>query len=262
MMADSPAAARVRLAVWIVLALSLLIFALQLFVLRPNLWPAGAGVVVSGDTVLAGLSEPLALPRIRPPRVDEVVNSPIVVMRVHPSSDAAAQGLAPGAIVAAPRDAAEALRAWRDAYRRGPTAAISLTDVATERSFSWQPTAVWALDAETRALWLRHHVAALMQMAGFLAGALIIVSLGSRGATATLMTLALIATAIANGGPLFGAEFAVPALGEVLLLFGWLVTPFSFPIIGLAVLNFPSKARILDRYPSIYGVLAALPLPI
>ena len=35
--------------------------------------------------------------------------------------------------------------------------------------------------------------------------------------TATLMTLALIATAIANAGPLFGAEFALPVIGGALL---------------------------------------------
>ena len=60
------------------------------------------------------------------------------------------------------------------------------------------------------------------------------------GTTATLMTLALIATAAANSGPLLGSHNAVPVLGPVMLLvFNWLVTPLSFPIIGLAVLYFP-----------------------
>jgi len=73
------------------------------------------------------------------------------------------------------------------------------------------------------------------------------------------MTLALIV--IANGRPLFGAEFTVPVIGDLLLLFGWLVTPFAFPIIGLAVLYFPSKAPLLDRYPWVRGALVALPAP-
>src|SRR5688500_18612215 len=108
MMADSPVAARGRLVASIVLALSLLMFALHLFIVRPNLWPAGAGVTLSGDTVFATLSEPMALPRIRPPRLDEAVGRPIAVTRVHPSSGAVAQGLTGGAMVATLQSAEEA----------------------------------------------------------------------------------------------------------------------------------------------------------
>ena len=260
-MLESSSTTRTRIALLVLLALSLIIFALQAIVVRPNLWPAGAGITLSGDTLFASLAEPVALPRIRPPYLNEVTGNPIFVTRVDPLSAAAAQGLMVGTAVYPAADAGTALRLWREAYLRGPIAEVRLTDSERQRSFAWMPRAVWTLDAEARSFWLRRHLGPLMQMGGFLAGALILVMLGSRGVTATLMTLALIATAIANAGPLFGAEFLVPFLGEVLLALGWMVTPFSFPVIALAVLHFPSKARLLHRYPWIYGVLVALPAP-
>jgi hypothetical protein len=73
-----------------------------------------------------------------------------------------------------------------------------------------------------------------------------------------LMTLALIATA-ANSGPLLG-HASVPVIGP-LLLFNWLVTPLSFPIIGLAVLFFPHRAELLDRHRWIVPAVIAASLP-
>ena len=46
-------------------------------------------------------------------------------------------------------------------------------------------------------------------MTAFIAGALVLVLLGARGTTATLMTLALLATATANSGPLLGSEMVL-----------------------------------------------------
>jgi len=45
-----------RLLIAAVLAASVVTLALQAFVLRPYLWPAGAGLAVSGDTVMGVLS--------------------------------------------------------------------------------------------------------------------------------------------------------------------------------------------------------------
>ena len=88
-----------------------------------------------------------------------------------------------------------------------------------------------------------------------------LLALGAHGTTATLMTLALIATASANSGPLLGAETVVPILGPVLLFFNWLITGLSFPIIGLAVLYFPHRAEILDRQKWIVPAVIAGGLP-
>ncbi|MFP5379836.1 MAG: protein kinase domain-containing protein, partial [Vicinamibacteria bacterium] len=102
----------------------------------------------------------------------------------------------------------------------------------------------------------------LVQMAAFTLGAIALLLLGSRGTTARLMTLALLATAIGNGGALAGAELALPAgLREAVLVFGWLVTPLAFPVIGLAVLYFPHRAEILDRHGWIVPAVLLLATP-
>ncbi len=98
-------------------------------------------------------------------------------------------------------------------------------------------------------------------MAAFLIGATVLVVLGVSGTTAAFVTLALIATAAANAGPLLGSHNAVPILGPVVLWFNWLITPLSFPIIGLAVLFFPSRAEILDRHKWIVPAVLAAAVP-
>ena len=69
-MAESPSPDRTRVWVMITLAVSLLVCALHVVVVRPRLWPAGAGAIVSGDSVMARLSEPRVMPRISPPELD------------------------------------------------------------------------------------------------------------------------------------------------------------------------------------------------
>jgi hypothetical protein len=164
--------------------------------------------------------------------------------------------------IAAPRDVPSALEEWRARYRNGPHAPSTLHEQATGRIFTWVPRPVWQDTAATQSNWLRLHLGPLLQMAAFLIGACILVALGTRGVTAWLMTLALIFTAIANSGPMLGAEFDLPVLGPLLLVFGWLATALSFPIIGLAVLHFPSRAPILDRYRWIPSLLLVLPAPV
>jgi len=198
-----------RLLIGAVLAISLVSFGLQAFVLRPHLWPA-----------------------------DEV--SPLAVIR--PPNLGGAQ------------DPATQLRIWRDEQRASPT------PVVLERPV------IWATDGTDRSAawgaWLRQHLGVLLQTAAFLVGAAVLVALGAHGTTATLMILALIATATANSGPLLGAETVLPVVGPLLVYFNWLVTGVSFPIIGLAVLYFPHRAEILDRHRWIVPavILAALPM--
>src|SRR5688500_8743274 len=98
-------------------------------------------------------------------------------------------------------------------------------------------------------------------MAAFLAGATVLLLLGAHGTTATLAPLALIATAVANSGPLLGSHQALPIICAVVLWFNWLITPLSFPIIGLAVLFFPSRAEILDRQKWIIPAVLAACVP-
>jgi hypothetical protein len=262
-----------------VLAFSLLVLALQIAVVRPRLWPAGIGATLSGDTVLASLSEPRAVARIRPPDVAGVLGRPLDVTMVAPGGEAAQREIAPGAAVDLVLDRAESIRPtaqvsgtfppspedvldiWRHAYRRGPTGDVPMTDRASGRPLLLASVPVWELDRRVQAMWLRQHLGVLVQTAAFLAGALVLAFLGARGMTATLMTLALVATAIANGGPMFGAELSVPIVGNLLLLFGWLVTPLTFPVIGLAVLYFPTRAAILDRHRWIYPLMGAVAAP-
>ncbi len=146
--------------------------------------------------------------------------------------------------------------------RKGPAGPVTLTIESLRDPVTLQPQSAWRVDRTTRNAWLRQHLGTLIQMAGFLTGATILLVLGSRGLTATLTTLALMFTAVANGGPLLGAELGVPVVGELLLIFSWIATALSFPIIGLTVLHFPTRATILDGRPWIYVALGALPTPV
>ncbi len=117
------------------------------------------------------------------------------------------------------------------------------------------------VDEEGRSVWIRQHVGPLVQLAAFLAGAGVLFALGAHGMTAALMMLALIATGVANSGPLIGAELALPLVGPLLLAFNWMVTPLAFPVIGLAVLCFPHRAAVLDEQKWIVPALVAMALP-
>ena len=287
-MTDLPSSSRLHLAVWVVLALCVLLFGVHLTMARPRMWPAGIGVAFSGDSLLGVFSEPTPIGRIRPPNVNAVIGTPIVVTKATTESVAARwDGFAPGQHVeasvtqpAAPRvnpvgrppfdtfpaTADGALSLWREVYRAAPFnwANIGFRLVADKRPGIDPLTdlrSVWDSNADVRDVWLRTHLGPLLQMGALLLGALILVSLWSRGYTAMLMTLTMATTTIANGGPTFGAELALPIVGRLLLLFSWIVTPISFPCFGLAVLHFPSRAPVLDRFPWLTALLLALPVP-
>src|SRR6188474_2150395 len=79
-----------------IMAISLVTLGLQAFVLRPRLWPAGAGLDLSGDTVMATLAAPRPVAVIRPPDIGAVMGSHIEVMRIAPNGPAEHAGLHAG----------------------------------------------------------------------------------------------------------------------------------------------------------------------
>ncbi|MDP2318963.1 MAG: protein kinase [Acidobacteriota bacterium] len=255
-----------RLIVGAVLALSAASLVVQAFVLRPHLWPAGAGFAVSGENVMGMLAEPRPVAVIRPPDVRAAAGQPITVTRVWPGGAADRAGLRVGDLLRTlPPDPADSLRTWREMQQQRPGVplALSITSAATgeARQVIVEQPAIWSMDGATWATWLRLHAGPLSQMTAFLAGAATLLALGARGSTAMLMTLALIVTAAANGGPLLGSAQAIPVLGTILLIFNWIITALSFPIIGLAVLFFPHRAEILDRHRWIVPAVVAAALP-
>ena len=269
-----------RAVVGAALVLALITLGLQAFVLRPRLWPAGAGLAVAGDAVLGPLAAPRPVAVIRPPDVGYVAGRAgdagghVAVLRVHPGGAAAAVGLRAGDSVIGvdasqvelgllPANPAELLRIWRGIQQvpLDQPLYLNLFDVeGAGRVVTIERPPIWDVEGAWSG-WLRLHLGPLAQMTAFLAGAAVLVLLGARGTTASLMTLALISTAAANGGPLLGSHQAVPILGPIILWFNWLITPLAFPIIGLAVLCFPSRAAILDRHRWIVPAVIAACVP-
>jgi hypothetical protein len=267
-----------------VLAVSLITLILQAVVLRPRLWPAGPGLALSGDTALSWLAAPRPISVIRPPDVRSALGSAVTVVGVAPGGAARRAGIAvndriayfeaPVAGIAetwdirldVPRlaDPEYVLSMWRDSQRLDRTADILFgvtgSDGATREVRLNQP-AIWQITDAPWGAWLRQHLGPLSQLTAFLAGATVLLLLGASGTTAALVTLALIATGTANSGPLLGSHQDVPVLGTIVLWFNWLATPLSFPIIGLAVLFFPSRAAILDRHKWIVPAVVAACVP-
>ncbi|MDO8679942.1 MAG: protein kinase [Acidobacteriota bacterium] len=279
-----------RFVVGAVLAMSLVTLVLQAVVLRPHLWPAGAGLALTGDTVMGTLAAPRPVAVIRPPDVSRIEGADVTVARVWPGGRAERAGLQAGMRVGAivnssgetlsladglPADSAGVLRVWREMHRLRPGSAITIEvtggdkpaggdkplGLSETRTIILEQPAIWSTGGNTLGPWLRLHLGPLSQVTAFLAGAATLLFLGASGTTAALMTLALIFTAVANGGPLLGAEMTIPVLGPLLLFFNWIVTPLSFPIIGLAVLYFPHQAEILDRHRWIVPAMALTALP-
>jgi hypothetical protein len=248
-----------------IMAVSIVTLGLQAFVLRPHLWPAGAGLALSGETVMGALAAPRPFAVIRPPDVRDILGKEVSVIQVVPGSAAERAGVREGDVIAPlPTSAAFVLRIWRDQQRVAPgEPATLLFDSATRspRTVTIERPAIWAIDDAPWGAWFRQHLGPLSQMTAFIGGALVLLLLGARGTTATLMTLALLATATANSGPLLGAERVLPVIGPLLLIFNWLITAFSFPIIGLAVLFFPHRGEILDRHKWIIPAVIAASVP-
>ena len=275
-----------RVVVGAMLVLSIVTLGLQAFVLRPRLWPAGPGLALSGDIVFGRHAAPRPIAVIRPPDVSALLDSRVTVVGVVGGSPADVAGFRKGdtalrvsvnfpafgpstadkpealeiTLDGRPRSAEQVLREWR-AIQHQNASLLALGRDGTIRTLWLEQPPIWSAENRPWSAWLRLHFGPLAQMATFLAGAAVLMLLGARGTTATLMTLALIATAAANSGPLLGSHQAVPIIGPVILWFNWLVTPVSFPIIGLAVLFFPSRAPILDRHRWIVPAVIAACVP-
>ena len=101
----------------------------------------------------------------------------------------------------------------------------------------------------------------IVQMSVFTGAAVLLLLMRSYDVTAGLCVLALAFSAVGGGGPLLGAERALP-LHQVLTVFAWIASPLAFPTIALAILYFPTRSKTLDRHPWIHAVplLAAAPL--
>jgi len=275
-----------RALVGAVMAISLVTLGLQAFVLRPHLWPAGAGLALSADAVMGTLAAPRPVAVIRPPDVRDVAGTPVTVTRVSPGGPADRAGIREGERIRGitrptprigldsglPQDATDVLLVWRELQKIAPGEALNLDVMGADpstplgaggvtRGVIVEQPAIWAMDDSPWGAWFRQHLAPLSQMTAFIAGALVLVLLGARGTTATLTTLAMLATATANSGPLLGSHAVVPIVGPVILVFNWLITALSFPIIGFAVLYFPHRAETLDRHKWIVPAVIAASIP-
>jgi hypothetical protein len=169
----------------------------------------------------------------------------IVRPRMAPGDPAASL---PGVLLTRPpvltTDDAAALDGWRARYWQGHARADDSQAAA-------RVTAGWA----------SAHLARILQVAVFIGAAIALFALRSTDLTAALCVLALALSGVAAGGPLYGAESALPG-GRLLTMFSWLAGPFAFPVIALAILHFPSPSPRLAGRRWLLGVpfLAASPM--
>jgi GAF domain-containing protein len=271
-----------RIRVIVIAALTVAAFVLQAAVLRPRLFPAGAGLALSGDRMMGVLAMPVSVPISRPPSVGTLAGRPIHVTDVQTGSPADRAGVRTGQVITAISDAAghhvvlgralpdnpqAVLDLWRQVYWLAPAGSLTL-DVAdaagsTTRTVALERPPVWSLDGASVVAWLeRRHLGPIIEHFAFAFAALLMVVLGARGLTAHLMTVAFFLMGAADSGLLLGAGLAVPIVGPILLVFTWLAMPLAFPAIGMAVLHFPRRAAILDRHPWIVPGLWVVPAPL
>ncbi len=285
--ADAPdrvAIARVPLTargVALVLLLSLIYLVLQLALVRPYLWPAGHGARLAGDSRFAGGSDERAQLLARPPAIDDHPVGGTIVRDVLPGSPAAAAGLRQGDEILALRnastgaavdlsgmmmaEAAEQLAIWRDAYRLGLHGDLQVrfqradgapADVTIERRPVWQSS------GQIPGEWARRHLGMALQILVFICASGILFALRTTDLTAAFCVLALTLSAVGSGGPLMGVERGLPSvLAGPLTVFAWIAGPLAFPSIALAILYFPAKSPLLERYRWLHAVPFAAAAP-
>jgi hypothetical protein len=257
--------------------LSVAALALNLRWTAPYLWPAGSGLSVEGDAHFTGTWGQHTRILARPPRSPQLAT---IVRSVVAASPADAAGLRAGdAIVARGEGAAaialggidlvseaEWLRAWRASYHAGLSTPLTVTprspgEAATPRVLV-SPAPAWSGQSGVAGAWLVRYGGLFAQVAVFLACAWIL--LGVRGdVTAAIAALALAFSAVANIGPLQGAEHVLPwPLAPLLTVFAWNAAPLAFPCIALSLAYFPSQSPFLRQHPWLHAVpvVAVAPL--
>jgi len=258
-----------QVGVALVAALSLLTFALHATTVRPRLFPAGAGLTLTGDAIFDDLGEHSTAGFAHLPDLSGQLGVPVTVAAVWPGSEADRAGIRVGTQVLAvadadgrrieigealPNDAAAALTLWTRMYRLPPSGPMTVTvrdrEGAAPRDLRLERPAVWTLDGSTASAWFwQYHGFTLAKHLVFTLAALLIVALGARGVTAALMTLAFLFMGATDDGALMGAEWGVPLLAPMLVGFSWMLLSISFPTIGLAILYFPTRAPVVQRLP-------------
>jgi len=271
-----------RAAIVVVGVLSGAAFVLQLGVLRPRLWPAGGGLILSGGALMASLAEPAPISVAMVPDPRPFLGQPVTVARLWPDGAAARAGLRAGDHVVAmgdakghhvnfgptlPDEVAGALAVWRQMYRLSPIGPLTLhvEDLPGQppRRVVVPRPAVWSLDAEVVGDWLRaYHFGPLAKHLAYTLAGLLIVALGARGLGAGLIALAFLLMGVSDAGLLMGAEFTVPGAGPLLLGFTWILLPLAFPVIGLALLHIPQRVSWLDRHRWVISALWLIPAPL
>ncbi len=267
--AVSPAPRLLPWCVGMVLVLSVAALALNLLRTAPYLWPAGAGLSVEGEAHFTGTWGQHTRILARPPHSPELAT---VVQRVVAGSPASAAGLQSGdAIVARGEGAAavalrgldvgserEWMRAWRASYHVGLSAPLTaMTRAPGEAAPSRvlvAPAPVWGRGTRVAGAWLVRYGGLFAQVGIFLACSWIL--LGVRGdVTAGMAALALAFCAVANIGPLQGAEHILPwPLAPLLTVFAWNAVPLAFPCIALSLAYFPSQSPLLRQHRWLHAV--------
>ena len=254
-----------------VVAAALVCAGIQVLAVAPFLWPAGDGVLLSGDP-----PPDTPLPA-RPPLLDTQAGATATVERVAPGSPADRARVKAGDRVLelkrpgrdpidlsamAGMNAAARLDIWRSRYWlgvRGPlewhiAGAAGESRALIERPAAWNPGASGG--------WASLHLSDVLRTLVFCGAALALFVLRSRDLTAWLSVLALTFSGVSGGGPMRGEEALIPVLAPVLTVFTWMAAPLAFPIIALAILHFPSRSALVVRHPWIQAVpfIAAAPM--
>jgi tRNA A-37 threonylcarbamoyl transferase component Bud32 len=264
---------------WLVIAVVSLTVAytiMQVVLVRPYLWPAGPGATITGDP------SSLFPIKARPPDVRTEFGPRPRISHVAPGTPAAAHGIAAGDRVLAIAGAGgadavrfdtplsqsvERLARWRAYYRlgvRGPVEWHLQPSSGPARTVTLDRPSVLtlAMGRASAGGWARRHLGMIVQTVVFSGAAVLLLLMRSYDLTAGLCVLALAFSAVGGGGPLLGAEQVIPVGGDVLTAFAWLASPLAFPTIALAILYFPTRSRLLDRFPWLHAVplIAAIPL--
>jgi len=254
-----------------VVALAILYTVMQVLLVRPYLWPAGTGVLLVGDP-----SSHFPL-QARPPNVRTEFAGAVEITHVAAGSPAAANGIVAGdrlggvkrtsdaaALLFDERlaDATERLAAWRALYRMGVSGPVEWRvqpAIGPERLLTLDRPPVWRSKSTA---WARRHLGMVVQTTVFAGAALLLLLMRSYDLTAGLCVLALAFSAVGGGGPLLGAERAMPFGASLLTVFAWLASPLAFPAIALAILYFPTRSRLLERHRWLHAIpfVAAAPL--